>query len=185
MKRIVLLLLAALMLFSSAFAADGTSNVYQGYTYDFFRNVKSTPAPFVLSQVIDSSNVATMGRTIETVSDVCTTKDGRIFIVDRVSSIIYAMDSNGELLTTEINGKAKNIGVISAIKDINDPELKKNAQIDKLNVKLLNPEGVFYHEKNEELYVMIFVLCTGAIGNQMFQYAYAKQNVSGAYSLCY
>ena len=153
MKRIVLLLLAALMLFSSAFAADGTSNVYQGYTYDFFRNVKSTPAPFVLSQVIDSSNVAKMGRTIETVSDVCTTKDGRIFIVDRVSSIIYAMDSNGELLTTEINGKAKNIGVISAIKDINDPELKKNAQIDKVNVKLLNPEGVFYHEKNEELYV--------------------------------
>ena len=153
MKRIVLLLLAALMLFSSAFAADGTSNVYQGYTYDFFRNVKSTPAPFVRSQVIDSSNVAKMGRTIETVSDVCTTKDGRIFIVDRVSSIIYAMDSNGELLTTEINGKAKNIGVISAIKDINDPELKKNAQIDKVNVKLLNPEGVFYHEKNEELYV--------------------------------
>ena len=44
MKRFMYLLLAALMLFTSctAFAADGTSNVYQGYTYDFFRNVKSS-----------------------------------------------------------------------------------------------------------------------------------------------
>ncbi len=153
MKRIVLLLLAALMLFSSAFAADGTSNVYQGYTYDFFRNVKSTPAPFVLSQVIDSSNVAAMGRTIETVTDVCTSQDGRMFIVDRTSSIIYALDANGEMVTTEIDGKAKNIAVIATIKDASDPTLKKNAQIDKVNVKLSNPEGVFYHEKNQELYV--------------------------------
>ena len=141
MKRIVLLLLAALMLFTSAFAADGSSNVYQGYTYDSFRNVKSTPAPFVLSQVIDSGNVAKMGRSIETVTDVCTTQDGRIFIVDRVSSIIYALDSDGELVTIDINGKPKNIGVIATIKDASDPELKKNAQIDKVNVKLLTCRG--------------------------------------------
>ena len=61
MKRFMHLLLAALMLFTSAFAADGTSNVYQGYTYDFFRNVKSTPLPFVLSQVIDSNTVTKTG----------------------------------------------------------------------------------------------------------------------------
>ena len=138
MKRIVLLLLAALMLFSSAFAADGSSNVYQGYTYDFFKNVKSTPAPFVLSQVIDSSNVAKTGRTIESVTDVAVAPDGRIFIVDKVNSIIFVLNENGEYL--------------SFIKNIKD-ENKKNAQVNGVNVSLNLPEGVFYHEKADELYV--------------------------------
>ncbi len=140
MKRIVLLLLAALMLFTSstAFAADGSSNVYQGYTYDFFSNVKSTPAPFVLSQVIDSAAVAKAGRAIETVTDVCTSEDGRIFIVDRTTSIIYVLDENGQFVTF--------------IKNVKD-ENKKNAQINGQNVTLTNPEGVFYHEKADELYV--------------------------------
>ena len=140
MKRIMLLLLAALMLFSSctAFAADGSSNVYQGYTYDFFRNVKSTPAPFVLSQVIDSTSVTKTGRTIETVTDVATSEDGRIFIVDRINSIIYILDENGQYQ--------------SFIKNVKD-ENKKNAQINGQNVSLGSPEGVFYHEKADELYV--------------------------------
>ena len=138
MKRIVLLLLAALMLFTSAFAADGSSNVYQGYTYDFFRNVKSTPAPFVLAQVIDSKSVTKTGRTIETVTDVCTSKDGRIFIVDKVNSIIYVLDENGQYL--------------SFIKNVKD-ENKKNAQINGQNVQLTGPEGVFYHEKADELFI--------------------------------
>lgn len=140
MKRFMLLLLAALMLFTScvAFAADGSSNVYQGYTYDFFKNVKSTPAPFVLSQVIDSASVTKTGRTIETVTDVATSEDGRIFIVDKINSIIYILDENGQYL--------------SFIKNIKDAE-KKNAQINGQNVTLTGPEGVFYHEKADELYV--------------------------------
>ena len=138
MKRFMLLLLAALMLFTSAFAADGSSNVYQGYTYDFFRNVKSTPAPFVLSQVIDSKSVTKTGRTIETVTDVATSKDGRIFIVDKINSIIYILDENGQYLS-----------FIKNVKDAN----KKNAQINGQNVQLTNPEGVFYHEKADELYI--------------------------------
>ena len=138
MKRFMLLLLAALMLFSSAFAADGTSNVYQGYTYDFFRNIKSTPAPFVLSQVIDSNSVTKTGRTIETVTDVATSKDGRIFIVDKTNSIIYILDENGQYQS-----------FIKNVKDAN----KKNAQINGQNVQLTSPEGVFYHEKADELYI--------------------------------
>ncbi len=140
MKRIMLLLLAALMLFTSctAFAADGSSNVYQGYTYDFFKNIKSTPAPFVLSQVIDSTTVTKTGRTIETVTDVCTSEDGRIFIVDKITSIIYVLDAQGQYL--------------SFIKNVKD-ENKKNAQINGQNVSLTSPEGVFYHEKADELYI--------------------------------
>ncbi len=139
MKRFVLLLLCACLLLSGvAFAADGSSNVYQGYTYDFFGNVKSTPAAFVLSQVIDSTSVTKTGRTIETVTDIATSEDGRIFIVDRTNSIIYVLDENGQYL--------------SFIKNVKD-ENKKNAQIDGVNVSLTNPEGVFYHEKAGELYV--------------------------------
>ena len=138
MKRFMYLLLAALMLFTTALAADGSSNVYQGYTYDFFRNVKSTPAPFVLSQVIDSTSVSKTGRTIETVTDVATSEDGRIFIVDKTNSIIYVLDENGQYQ--------------SFIKNVKD-ENKKNAQINGQNVQLTNPEGVFYHEKADELYI--------------------------------
>ncbi len=139
MKKFMLLLLCAcLILSSTAFAADGSSNVYQGYTYDFFRNVKTTPAPFVLSQVIDSSSVTKTGRTIESVTDVATSEDGRIFIVDRTNSIIYVLDEFGQYQ--------------AFIKNIKGPD-KKNAQINGVNVSLLNPEGVFYHEKADELYV--------------------------------
>ena len=147
MKRFMLCLLAALMLFTSAFAADGTSNVYQGYTYDFFRNVKSTPAPFVLSQVIDSASVTKTGRTIETVTDVCTSADGRIFIVDKTNSIIFVLDQNGEYQSFIKNIKTETV----------DPKTGKiksiNAQVNGQNVTLTSPEGAFFHEKANELYI--------------------------------
>ena len=149
MKRFLHLLLAALMLITSctAFAADGTSNVYQGYTYDFFRNVKSTPAPFVLSQVIDSTSVTKTGRTIETVTDVATSVDGRIFIVDKVNSIIFVMDQNGQYQSFIKNIKTETV-------DAKTGKVKSvNAQINGQNVTLTSPEGVFYHEKSGELYV--------------------------------
>ena len=147
MKRFVLLLLAALMLFSSAFAADGTSNVYQGYTYDFFRNIKSTPAPFVLSQVIDSQTVAKTGRTLETVTDIATSADGRIFIVDKTNAIIFVLDQNGQYQAFIKNIKTETV-------DEKTGKVKSvNAQINGQNVTLTSPEGVFYHEKSGELYV--------------------------------
>ena len=171
MKRFMYLLLAALMLFTSctAFAADGTSNVYQGYTYDFFRNVKSTPAPFVLSQVIDSTSVTKTGRTIETVTDVATSADGRIFIVDKVNSIIYVLDENGQYL--------------SFIKNIKD-ENKKNAQINGQNVALGSPEGVSYHEKTNELYVCDTgnqrILVLDGLNNYAFKRAILRpENMTG------
>ena len=147
MKRFVLLLLAALMLFSSAFAADGTSNVYQGYTYDFFRNIKSTPAPFVLSQVIDSQTVAKTGRTLETVTDIATSADGRIFIVDKTNAIIFVLDQNGQYQAFIKNIKTEAV-------DAKTGKVKSvNAQINGQNVTLTGPEGVFFHEKANELYV--------------------------------
>ncbi len=169
MKRFMLLLLAALMLFTTAFAADGSSNVYQGYTYDFFRNVKSTPAPFVLSQVIDSTTVTKTGRTIETVTDVATSEDGRIFIVDKTNSIIYVLDENGQYQ--------------AFIKNIKD-ENKKNAQINGVNVALTSPEGVFYHEKADELYVCDTgaqrILVLDGLNNYAFKRAILRpENMTG------
>ena len=147
MKRFVLLLLAALMLVSSACAADGTSNVYQGYTYDFFRNIKSTPAPFVLSQVIDSQTVTKTGRTLETVTDIATSADGRIFIVDKTNAIIFVLDQNGQYQAFIKNIKTETV-------DEKTGKVKSvNAQINGQNVTLTGPEGVFFHEKANELYV--------------------------------
>ena len=178
MKRIVLLLLAALMLFSSAFAADGTSNVYQGYTYDFFRNVKSTPAPFVLAQVIDSQTVAKTGRTLETVTDVATSADGRIFVVDKVNSIIFVLDENGQYQTFIKNIKTETV-------DAKTGKTKSvNAQIKGQNVTLTTPEGVFYHEKADELYVCDTgaqrILVLDGANNYMFKRAILRpDNLSG------
>lgn len=139
MKRFLLLLLTASMLLGSvAFAADGSSNVYEGYTFDFHGYVKSTPAPFVLSQIINSDSVTKTGRTIEAVTDIATSEDGRIFITDRTNSIIYVLDADGQYL--------------SFIKNVKDAD-KKNAQVNGQNVTLTNPEGAFYHEKNNELYI--------------------------------
>lgn len=139
MKRFLLLLLAAsLFLGSVASAADGSSNVYEGYTFDFNGYLKSTPAPFVLSQIINSDSVTKTGRTIETVTDIATSEDGRIFITDRTNSIIYVLDADGQYL--------------SFIKNVKD-ENKKNAQVNGQSVTLTNPEGAFYHEKNNELYI--------------------------------
>nr|MCR5370301.1 hypothetical protein [Clostridium sp.] len=71
MRRTISLLLAliCLALPVSALAANGSSNVYEGYTYDYYRNVKSTPAPFLLAKTITGENLK--GITLDSVDDVC------------------------------------------------------------------------------------------------------------------
>ena len=79
-----------------ALASDGSSYVYDGYTYDFWANVKESPAAFQLERTISQENLG--GAKLGSVDDVCTSKDGRIFLVDDTESIVFALDSNGELL---------------------------------------------------------------------------------------
>ncbi len=138
-KRIVLFLLALLLVCQCgvAYAADGTSYVFQGYTYDFFGNDKSTPAPFLLSRVFDASNLS--GIALDSVDDVCTSKDGRIFIVDSKQSRVHVLDENGKMLKT--------------LKTIRDADNKIVINEDGSQLVLNGCQGCFYHEKNQELYI--------------------------------
>ena len=139
MKKAVLLLLALLMLVPSlpALAADGTSSVYEGYTYDFYVNVKSTPAPFLLSRVITSENLK--GIALDSVDDVCTARDGRIFLVDGKQSRVHVLDGKGKMLKT--------------LKTIRDENNKIVILEDGAQLMLNGCQGAFYHEKQNELYI--------------------------------
>lgn len=139
MKKIFLLLLTVVLLLAPgcALAADGTSYVYDGYTYDFFGNDKSTPAPFLLGTVIDSGSLS--GIPLDSVDDVCTTEDGRIIIVDSRQSRIHVLDETGKMLKT--------------LKSIRDENNKIATLEDGSQLVLNGCSGAFYHEKNQELYV--------------------------------
>ena len=175
MKRITAFVLALLLILcgSVSLAADGTSNIYEGYTFDFFGNIKSTPAAFTLSQVIDSSNV---GRTLGTVSDVCTASDGRIFVVDSTDgkSFVYVLNSDGSLatITNDEGVELRSMNPINNLKLISsDPEKAAQGRTENVYIdadgnvvykgtegstaspSLNGCEGVFYHEKQDELYI--------------------------------
>ena len=139
MKRIILLLLAVSVMFTAlpALAADGTSYVYDGYTFDFFGNDKSTPAPFILSEIIDAGNLG--GIPLDSVDDVCTTADGRIIIVDSRQSRVHVLDENGKMLKT--------------LKTIRDDENKIVIAPDGSQLIFNGCQGAFFHEKKNELYI--------------------------------
>ena len=177
MKRITAFMLAALLILScsGSFAADGSSNIYQGYTFDFFGNIKSTPAAFTLAQVINSDSLGA-GRAFGTVADVCTAPDGRIFVVDSnpEKTFVYVFNPDGTLATiTNAEGvELKNMNPINNIKVAHsNPENAAKGRTENASVdaqgnlvdkkapgavtapSLKGCEGVFYHEKQDELYL--------------------------------
>lgn len=143
MKRITAvfllgLLLALLFSPASASASDGTSFVYDGYIYDYWGSSLSSPAAFLLETVIDGTNME--GMKVSGLDDVCTSGDGRIFLVDSLESRVHVMDGTGALL--------------KSLKVIRDENNKIVLDPDTGNQLVLNqPQGVFAHEKQRELYI--------------------------------
>ena len=138
MKRICSLLLAlCLLLPACGLAADGSSNVYEGYTYDFYGNVKSTPAPFLLGKTITSENLK--GISLDSVDDVCSSEDGRFFLVDSKQSRVHVLDGDGNMVKT--------------LKTIRDTENKIVILEDGSQLMFNGCQGAFYHEKQKELYI--------------------------------
>ena len=138
MKKILSFLLSLILLLPfAAFAADGSSNVYEGYTYDFYGNVKSTPSPFLLEKTITSENLK--GISLDSVDDVCTSADGRIFLVDAKQSRVHVLDGNGKMLKT--------------LKTIRDTDNKIVILEDGSQLMFNGCQGAFYHEKQNELYI--------------------------------
>jgi len=183
MKRITAFVLAALLILASgvALAADGTSNIYQGYTYDFFKNIKSTPAPFVLSQVLDYSfftpaNTKNYTYTLIDIPDVCTSADGRIFIAATIQqdptdaakenetyTRIYVLNADGSLYDPQsATGVKMSVPFYNFRVAHSDPEKAAagttqaatfDAPTTAATKRFGTCMGLFYHEKNDELYV--------------------------------
>ncbi len=138
MKKILSAWLALLLLLPACgLAADGGSNVYEGYTYDFYGNVKSTPAPFLLEKTVTSADLK--GIALDSVDDVCTSADGRIFLVDGRQSRVHVLDTDGKMLKT--------------LKTIRDAENKIVILEDGSQLMFNGCQGAFYHEKQQELYI--------------------------------
>lgn len=137
-----LFVLGAVALSSLAFsmraeASDGSSYVYDGYTYDFYGNAKESPAMFQLERTISAENMN--GIALSSVDDVCASEDGRIFTIDTTESRMNVFDGNGELLVSTRLVRAVD-GTIALDADGNQ-------------IMLNSPEGVFIHEKQQEIYI--------------------------------
>lgn len=111
--------------------------VYDGYTYDYYGNAKEGPAAFALERTIGEKQTGEVK--LSGVDDVCTSKDGRIFAVDTTESRLYVFDEEGNVLyTTKLMRKED--GKIATDESGNQ-------------IMLTNPEGLFVHEKEQELYI--------------------------------
>ena len=118
-------------------ASDGTSYVYDGYTYDFYGNAKESPAMFLLERTISTENMN--GVALSGMNDVCASKDGRIFTIDTMEGRMNVFGGDGELLlSTKLVRTAD--GKIALDEDGNQ-------------IMLNAPEGVFIHEKEQEIYI--------------------------------
>ncbi|MCD8023406.1 MAG: hypothetical protein LUF30_10715 [Lachnospiraceae bacterium] len=131
---LALVLLAAPM---EAYASDGSSYVYDGYTYDYFQNVKESPAMFTLERTITAENLNSIK--VSSIEDVCTSEDGRIFFLDKLDSRMNVVDSDGNYVySTKL---IRNMDGTIALND------------DGSQIMLSNPEGLYIHEKNQEIYI--------------------------------
>lgn len=119
-------------------ASNGDSYVYDGYIYDYWLDALESPAAFQLEQVIDENSFD--GIKVQGINDVCTSKDGRIFLVDTLESRIHVMDEDGALLKS-----------IKVIRDTNNKIVLDPLTGNQL--VLTQPQGVFVHEKQHELYI--------------------------------
>lgn len=142
MKKKILLILLVFMFASApvialAEEADGTSYAFDGYTYDWWKNAVESPAAFQVDRVISEDNME--GIKVQGMNDVCTSKDGRIFFVDTLENRVDIVDRDGNFIKS-----------LKVIRDSRDKIV-----IDKTGAQLvLNaPEGVFFQEKNNELYI--------------------------------
>lgn len=134
---LILLLTLVMLIPETVFASDGTSYVYDGYIYDYWQNPKESPAAFQLEKVFDQSSTADV--TISSIDDVCTSEDGRIFIVDSKESRVNVLDSS--------------LNFITSLKAIRTTEGKIALDASGNQIVLSAPEGAFVHEKENELYI--------------------------------
>lgn len=141
LRRISAAVLCCLVVLTSgygvnAYAADGSSYVYDGYVYDFWGDAQQCPAAFSLGGVINSDSLAYGFGSID---DVSTSADGRIFLADKTNGRVNVFDEKGEFITS--------------LKVIRSQDGKIALNPDGTQVTLSSPTGTYYHDKHDELYI--------------------------------
>ncbi|WP_274365412.1 hypothetical protein [Paenibacillus thermotolerans] len=127
-------ILGLLLPSASAYA----SNTFESnYTYDFWGNVKKSLPAFELVNTLDASSMENIK--LGSVDDVFVSKD-RIFLVDGAESRVNVFDADFKLLAS-----------IKLIRDENG-KIMVNKDTNK-QLMLNKPEGVFYSEASDELYI--------------------------------
>ena len=139
-KSAILILIILVLAIEPAviLASDGKSCIYDGYIYDYWGDALESPAAFQLECVIDENSFG--GMKVQGINDVCTSKDGRIFLVDTLESRIHVMNEDGEMIKS-----------IKVIRDENNKIVLD--PITGSQLVLTQPQGVFVHEKQHELYI--------------------------------
>lgn len=134
---LMLCMLVTIDLPMQVLASDGTSYVYDGYTYDYWGDAKESPAAFILENTITQENMGDIP--LSSVVDVCTSKDGRIFMVDSVESRVNVFDEKLQLL--------------HSMKVMRNDNGKIALDESGAQIVLSSPEGLYVHEKEQELYI--------------------------------
>lgn len=135
-KRIgVILLIAYLLLTAPGQTAYAMNTVDYHYTYDYWGNViKSIPA-FELIYTIDGDSMAVALSGIDDVA----AGGGRIFLIDSTESRMNVFDYDFQFVTS--------------IKLLRNEENKIVLDEEGNQVLLTNPEGVWFHEGQNEIYI--------------------------------
>ncbi|MGL6174402.1 MAG: hypothetical protein ACRC1P_07310 [Cellulosilyticaceae bacterium] len=132
--RMITFIAALTMLFSLDIYADQTVNY--NYTYDYWGQVNPSIAAFELIRQIDSNDMGEIK--LSSIDDVAIS-DNRVFLVDSIESRINIFDED--------------IKLIASLKAIRDKDNKIVTDQNNNQLVLRNPEGIFIHEKEKELYI--------------------------------
>lgn len=134
----IVLIAVLLMPAAGAAAAEGDSYQYDGYVYDSWGVCQPSPSMFELELIIDGTSMPDYA--LSSIEDACTSADGRIFLADRSEGRVNVFDSDGMFLKTLKILRSADTGKIAIADDGSQIGFKA-------------PSGLYYHEKNNELYV--------------------------------
>lgn len=119
----------------SSMTVQAKNTVETTYRYDYWNRVVEDLPFYTLHGVIDQTSAE--GVTIGSMDDI-TISNNRIYIVDSTSSRVHVFDENFELVTSLRTLRNESGGL---------------AIVDDQQVTFNNPQGIFVHEKSNEIYI--------------------------------
>jgi len=134
-RVLLFMIVICLLLPSTPVFAEHTQE--DNYIYDYWGDTPRSLPAFELMDTIDQDNLGQIK--LGSIDDVFVSKDKRIFLVDTAESRINVLNEGLELVQS-----------IKLIRDENNKII-----VDAANKQLMldKPEGVFYHEYSDEIYI--------------------------------